>query len=456
MATRYISAVGAFLLPRRMNTSDPAAASGSRQMLLGQRVEADVDGAVDGWTPIALEPSDVRWIRTEQLSERQQLKVFYTDVGQGDAILIEAEDTMVIIDGGPNRGLHDELRKRDTRRRELDVLAGTISEPAVIHAVVVSHFDKDHYAGLTAVLKDEAFRVERLFHNGLPRYGDPADRDLNLGTASMHTAGSEHITTDLDDIESARRLLASGDLNTKAGNPNDFAEFLQAAMDAHDATPSRLGRMERLARRDTTVPAPTLPGVGTDTAFEVLAPVPTTTSGRIRLPVFSDPHKNSSTGSESHTINGNSVVLRLTYGDHTFLFGGDLNQPAQRYLRDRYPDMGEFKADVNKACHHGSSDFELAYVKAVAAHATVFSSGDSGTYDHPLPDAMGAAARHGRGEFPLVFSTELAREGTRHLGHINARSNGTELVVAQKKEKPSSKRSWIPFGVPNKGPFGSH
>ena len=456
MATRYVSTVGAFLLPRRMNTSNPARVSGSKQTLLGQRLEADIDNAVDGWTPIVLAADDTRWIRSAQLSERQQLKVFYTDVGQGDAILIEAEDTMVIIDGGPNRGLHDELRRRDERRRRLDALSGVASEPVVIDAVIVSHFDKDHYAGLTAVLEDDAFRIERLLHNGLPRYGDPADRDLDLGTASKLEDGGEHITTDLDDIDTARRLLASGALNTKKGNPNDFAVFLKAALAAHDATPSRLGRMERLVRRDPAAPAPTLPGLGSDTVFEVLAPVSTTPTGRIRLPVFSDPHTSSKSGSPSHTINGNSVVLRLTYGTHTFLFGGDLNQPAQRYLKARYADLGEFKADVNKACHHGSSDFELAYVKAVAAHATVFSSGDSGTYDHPLPDAMGAAARHGRGQFPLVFSTELAREGVRHLGHINARSNGTELVMAQKKEKPSSKKAWIPFDVPNKGPFGGH
>jgi hypothetical protein len=69
---------------------------------------------------------------------------------------------------------------------------------------------------------------------------------------------------------------------------------------------------------------------------------------------------------------------------------------------------------------------------------------------------MGAAAKHSEGTFPLIFSTELAREGTRHLGHINARSNGTRLVMAQKKEKKSAKTPWHTFGVPNHGPFGTH
>jgi hypothetical protein len=117
--------------------------------------------------------------------------------------------------------------------------------------------------------------------------------------------------------------------------------------------------------------------------------------------------------------------------------------------------MAPFQADVNKACHHGSSDFDLGYLQAVQPHATVFSSGDNGSYDHPLPDAMGAAAKHSQGEFPLVFSTELAREGDK-LGHINARSNGTDIVMAQKKEKPSAKKKWHPFPVPYAGPFSHH
>jgi hypothetical protein len=142
-----------------------------------------------------------------------------------------------------------------------------------------------------------------------------------------------------------------------------------------------------------------------------------------------------------------------------FLFGGDLNQPAQKYLSEKYGGFDAFKAHVNKACHHGSSDFDLDYLKAVSPDATVFSSGDDGSYDHPLPDAMGAAAKHSRGEVPLVFSTELARDirasGKFVFGHINARSNGDVIVVAQKKEKKSAKDPWHDYPLPYPGPFGA-
>jgi hypothetical protein len=59
----------------------------------------------------------------------------------------------------------------------------------------------------------------------------------------------------------------------------------------------------------------------------------------------------------------------------------------------------------------------LRFVRAMAARATVISSGDSEDYAHPRPRVMGASARYGResksarGELlpPLLYSTELAR-----------------------------------------------
>ena len=170
--------------------------------------------------------------------------------------------------------------------------------------------------------------------------------------------------------------------------------------------------------------------------FTVLAPVSTKRTGEIRLPAFPNPHKSKSP-KESYIINGNSIVLRLKYKNTSFLFGGDLNQPSQKYLHDRYDDhLSDFQSDVNKACHHGSSDFDIEYLKDINPHATVFSSGDAGNYDHPLPDAMGASAKHSQGEFPLVFSTELARDtsvgGIIKYGHINARSNGDVIIIRNK------------------------
>ncbi len=449
MATRYVSRPHSFLLPARIETADPGNVTGSKQTLLGQRLVADLANSVDNWIAIPSEGGTL-WIKSDQVSERQQLKVFYTDVGQGDAIIVEAEDTVLIIDGGRNQGLYRELVDRRERRHQLEIAEGAPPSDVRINAIVVSHFDSDHYAGIKYILDDPSFTVGRLYHNGLPRYATGSGKDLRLGTQS-ESQGQQVITTDLTDIESARALLATPLFTTPKGNQNKLGSFLQSAVKAHDA--GRLGSLERVFRRKLGDQPPVLKGLGLDVRVEILGPVPTSDFGPVRLPCFPDPHSGSHSPSESHTVNGNSIVLRLLYGRVRFLFGGDLNQPAQKYLLDRYGSGAPFEADVNKACHHGSSDFDINFVKAIKPHATVFSSGDSGNYDHPLPDAIGAAAKHSRRSFPLVFSTELAREGTRHLGHINARTNGTDLIMAQKKEKKSASSEWHTFSVPYEGPF---
>jgi beta-lactamase superfamily II metal-dependent hydrolase len=464
---RYVKASDAYLAK---HAGDSPAKSTNKPLLLGARLHIDTTVATTpGWAAANTVPDDKGDVKTgfinlNQISDQQQLKVFYTDVGQGDATLIEAQGGIVIIDGGPNKAFHEVLNKRLKTLQRADQDVGLSPRTHLfINAVVVSHFDKDHFYGLTSLFNNKDFHFGHLYHNGLPRYGVNTTKDLDLGDVIAHNDGSHSISTDLSGIDSAKTLLAANLLKAPAGGDNLFAKFLRAVIAAKED--GRLTGMQRLYRRSTTGAPQFIKHVGNDMAFEVLAPITTKASGPIRLPVFPDPHDVTPTnpqpeGSESHTINGNSVVLKLRYKNKLFLFGGDLNQPAQKYLSQKYGTDNPFSAHVNKACHHGSSDFDLNYLKDVSPEATVFSSGDNGSYDHPLPDAMGAAAKHSKGDFPLVFSTELARDnkttGKPMLGHINARSNGDEIVMAQKKEKKNTKNPWHTFALPYPGPFGGH
>lgn len=463
MEIRYVAVVDAYIATRAGRS---AGHSTSRQLLLGARLHIDLQQLDNGWVSAETMPNEdgdfrTGFVQLSHVSESQQLKVFYTDVGQGDATLIEAEGAIVIIDGGPNRGFYDVLRTRLDSLRRADVALGLIPRPQLrINAIVISHFDKDHYYGLKKIFEDRDFAVGRLYHNGLPRYGDTADKDLELGTVINHQDGTRSISTDLTDAASAQTMIDQDLLLATSGAQNQFSDFMTAVITAQQE--GRVDAVRRLVVRDAQAAPEVLVDTGPDMRFEVLAPVTAATGGNVRLPVFPDPHKvtagsSAPAGSESHTINGNSIVLRLVYGTTTFLFGGDLNQPAQRYLDAKHVGLTKFAADVNKACHHGSSDFDIKFVKEIKPAATVFSSGDNGSYDHPLPDAIGTAARHSRGDFPLIFSTELARDnktsGQILLGHINARSNGTEIVMAQKKEKAGNKNPWHTFSVPYGGPF---
>ncbi len=82
------------------------------------------------------------------------LTVAFLDVGQGDAIFIEAPNgNQVLVDGGPNKSVLRELGKvMPFYDRSIDL-------------VVASHPDKDHIGGLVDVLKK--FKVGVLVETGV-------------------------------------------------------------------------------------------------------------------------------------------------------------------------------------------------------------------------------------------------------------------------------------------------
>jgi len=79
-----------------------------------------------------------------------ELKVHFIDVGQGDSILIDLEDTEILIDGGDkSSGVVAYLN---------DYVDGALE------AVVATHPHADHIGGLIVVLS--TFEVEEIWHNG--------------------------------------------------------------------------------------------------------------------------------------------------------------------------------------------------------------------------------------------------------------------------------------------------
>jgi hypothetical protein len=317
-------------------------------------------------------------------------------------------------------------------------------------AVVMSHPDTDHYKGLTHALNDTDFSFDTVYHNGIIRYDDDELPGSAFDLGKLKTvAGSRDILTEtFNTLDDAGELINAGKLMAT------FRDFWIAARNAH--AEGRLKRAKRITVRNRT-----LSGFGSSDPnkmrIEILGPAPTNAYGPIQYITFPSPHKHpSDTPSSSHTRNGHSIVLKLIYGKHSFLFGGDLNIPAQIHLMDYYDEDNPFQVDVAKACHHGSSDFTLDFLRKMRPRVNVFSSGDNKSFDHPMADAVGAAGRHTRGYHPLLFLTELARAETSkgtHYGLINARSNGSLLVMAQMKEQHKKADVWDSYEVPWHGRF---
>lgn len=84
----------------------------------------------------------VVWVKIYQFEGSKNLKVYFLDVGQGDAIFIESPSHgRVLIDGGKNRKVVSELGKiLPFADRRIDV-------------VIATHPDSDHIGGLPEVVR---------------------------------------------------------------------------------------------------------------------------------------------------------------------------------------------------------------------------------------------------------------------------------------------------------------
>ena len=402
------------------------------------------------------------YVRISETSTEIPLKVFFVDVGQGDGTLIECPQGVVVVDGGVGDSFYRFLRYR---------YQPIIDQGTKIHivAMFISHPDGDHYKGLQPLLEDEDFSVGTIYHNGLMRYDKKIEGSrtkmiqqgyLEAGTLSGKDAW--FVTDIVDEL---------GDLTSRYSEmPSWFRGFWKAAEKAADE--GRLGGAKRLEAGEE--PAGFTTKAGGKLEIKVLGPALNTLDDSDAFLAFGEPehreadqpHYPEHGYSHSHTRNGHSLVLKLQFGKHRILLGGDLNIPSQQHLLDHYGRKNPFRCEVAKACHHGSSDFSPEFLKKVKPYATTISSGDNKSFDHPTADAVGAVARHSRGTLPLVYSTELARayevdasgEVSIHYGLANLRSNGTTLTMAQMKEQRMSggkpkKDIWDSHVVPYDGKF---
>lgn len=127
-----------------------------------------------------------------------------------------------------------------------------------------------------------------------------------------------------------------------------YAEFFDAVQDAGlDAEAPDMGVKYRLG----------------EAQFEFLGPV--------------EDHKN---------VNDDSLVLRLVYGDTSFLFTGDMTAKAEKELID---DGVSVRCDVLKVGHHGSSGSSCyRFLYEAQPKIAVISCADGNKYGHPHEETL--------------------------------------------------------------------
>ena len=421
-----------------------------RQVMWGDWLKVNDDPG-DGWLEIEWAPNsdnpELLYIPKIHTTDTRPLEIVFLDVGQGDgAVLITPErddgEAIMVIDAGGTENMHDFLAKRFK----------PYNEQFQFHAAVITHPDSDHYNGFGKIFASEQFGFDVVYHSGLVErpvsgtWQKVGGRTPKLSNGKRYVAD---LATDKDDIE---RLFGDGI------DPGgfEFPAVMKAAVQNTNIKDFKMLSTEHGSKEDglTWVPG-FAPSDGRSYCIEVVGPiVETLDDGKPKLRTIS---------SYGETKNGHSVLLRLHFDSFKILFGGDLNEPAEKFLlrhlsglsrfpkegTQKYADMIEtaavrFGADIMKVCHHGSEKVTDAFLETVHPAVFVISSGDREGHVHPRPDLLGRLGKKGRSRAPVILSTELQRstrekEDKKLVDRLQARIAALNKVPTESAKKKFKK-----------------
>lgn len=385
-----------------------------RQVLWGDWLTVDGEEP-DGWLRIRWSPNlnpRTLFIPKADTVATRPLEIVFLDVGQGDgAVLITPEtgarEGVIVIDAGEGDNMERFLNGRFKAYRGFS-----------FDSAVITHPDSDHYRGFGAIFANPKIGFRTIWQNGLverPVSGTWA----KLGPSAKDPVSKITYQTQLGETDAdVRALLPNRAKNAEYGYPT----VMQAAIDNPKVGAIAMLSTEhgKLENGRSYMPG-YAPSDGRAYTIEVLGPaVERDSAGKARLRRIGSGY--------GETKNGHSILLRLRFGQFSVFFGGDLNEPAERYLLTRYaglaafPPAGSaeyrmmigtvaqrFRSDIMKVCHHGSEKVTDAFLEAVNPACFIISSGDAEGHVHPRPDLLGRLGRAGRGASPVLLSTELQR-----------------------------------------------
>lgn len=251
------------------------------------------------------------------------LKVAFLDVGQGDGIFIEAPNgNQVLIDGGPNKKILEELSKlMPAYDRQINLLIST-------------HPDADHLAGLIEVLKN--FSIDYFLES--------------------------NITTEKSLKETTKNLIQEKNIK-KIISQKDLKIILDSKRKIY---------------------------------LQVLFPISDTTNW---------------------ATNDASLVIKLFYGDKSFLFTGDSPIGVENYLLKNKSNL--LTASVLKLGHHGSkTSNSFPWLQKIKPEYAIISVSKDNRYGHPHQEVLDFLKK-----LNIPFLT------TSDQGNIIFETDGTNLIL---------------------------
>ena len=135
--------------------------------------------------------------------------------------------------------------------------------------------------------------------------------------------------------------------------------------------------------------------------------------------------------------NDTSIVTRVEFYNHTFLFTGDMEVTAENDMLDYWGDAQEWDVDVLKVGHHGSSTSSgYRFVYETDPEYAIVSCGKDNSYGHPHREIV-----------KLYQDADIPMLRTDELGTILAVSDGHEITITwenQNAEPDSIERAENP------------
>lgn len=117
--------------------------------------------------------------------------------------------------------------------------------------------------------------------------------------------------------------------------------------------------------------------------------------------------------------NNTSIVLKVVFGDTSFLFTGDMETSAETDMLDYWDSRVDWNVDVLKVGHHGSntsSSYRLVY--ETDPEYAIISVGEGNSYGHPNEEVV---SRYNDAGIPMFRTDEL--------GTIIAASDGQQITI---------------------------
>lgn len=98
-------------------------------------------------------------------------------------------------------------------------------------------------------------------------------------------------------------------------------------------------------------------------------------------------------GKELKDSNNTSIVVKLIFGENSFLFTGDAYKSVERDLIEKGIDVD---SDILKVAHHGSkTSSSEEFIKAVSPQEAIISVGKDNKYGHPHREVLETLAKYG-------------------------------------------------------------